>query len=260
MALTATASQGFEFDRCTAYEEVVWMPGDPGVTYTQGNLVSYNTTAGSAGVMILGTDSLADVFGRVEKTVVCPANTQAFPVIGNELLDDDSAASKCLVKVRAWIPEGTPIYRCTFKNHVDDTVVSYSASSRYVEAAAGNGADDRPNGALIFVYAGPGAGEINVVEDYDHTGGAVELLVQLHRPFNATLTSSSKYICLSGEATANAGIGLGSRIDAADEDELDCADGSNDGDYVVYGDWRTIGNYLKKLMLPVIRRNVIYSA
>ena len=40
MALTSTNTQGFEFVRHVAADERMWIPGDPGDTYTQGNLVT----------------------------------------------------------------------------------------------------------------------------------------------------------------------------------------------------------------------------
>lgn len=262
MPLTAAATQGWEHDRYTQHEEVVWLPGDPGVTYTRGDAVTMGrTVAGSGGVLVRSTGgSVANPLGAVQKTVICPANTQAFPALDKIALDDDSAASKCLVKVRLWVNAGVRIFKVTFAGQVDDTVISYSAASLYIAGTTGHGADDRPNSAMIYVYEGPGAGEVNFVDDYDHTGGAVELLLQVHRPFATALTSASKYIVTSGEAAANAGISLFGRIDDKDENELETIDGADDGDYVVYGDYRTIGTYLKNLTLPVIKRQDIYAS
>lgn len=258
MALTATATQGFEFVRHVEANEILWLPGDPGVTYNTGDLVYLSATAGSDGLVIKVGDSTATPIGRVHKTVVCPANTQAFP-LPPAFFDDGGAQARTLIPVQSFVPAGTPVFKCTFANHVDDTVISYSSSSLYIAATTGNGADDRPNGALVYVYEGPGAGELNVVDDYDHTGGAVELLVQTHRPFNATLTSSSKYIVLSGEAAGQRGISLMGRCDSKDHNELDSADGQNDGDFVVYGSWHTIAAHLKNLTLPVILKQALYN-
>mgnify|MGYP001239060116 CR=1 FL=1 len=82
MALTATASQGFEKVRTTGCSEIMWLPGDPGVTFTKGDEVALGTTTGNAGLLILATDSLVDCVGRVAKTTICPAATQAFPKPG----------------------------------------------------------------------------------------------------------------------------------------------------------------------------------
>jgi hypothetical protein len=186
------------------------------------------------------------------QTTVCPSNATAFPLPAEFDPVDRSGRNLCLVPVKIDIAAGVPIYKCTFKNQVDETVVTYSAASLYIGATTGNGANDRPNGAMIYVYEGPGIGEVLIVDDYVHTGGAVELLLQLHRPAIATLTSSSKFITVAGEAATFKGTGLFGRIDAADKNELDTSDGVNDGEFVVYGGWQEIGGYLKNLTLPVI--------
>ena len=263
MALTATASQGMEPVRLTSAEEIMYLPGDPGVTYTRGDSVYMN---GSWGTATAGVEGLLQVtpadgtvqIGTVTRTTVCPANTQAFPGPGLHNPIEWAAEDKTLVPVKVSVAAGVQVYKCTFASHKDDTVVTYSASSRYIEETTGHGTDDYPNGALVYVYEGPGAGEINVVDDYDHTGGATELLLQLHRPFVATLTSASKIIVLTGEAAANRGISLFGRIAQKDVNELDAADGANDGKWVVFADFLRIPYYLKNLWLPVIKASDIY--
>lgn len=255
MALTQAVSlKGFEWEREVAQGEVLYVPGDPGVTYTEGDLVEM-----SVGVSVLGTDSGNGMVGRVEKTVVCPANTQAFPVPGDVYPPGDTDAMKTLVPIRPLVPVGTPVLKATFAGHQDETVVTYSSSSRYIQCTTGFGADDRPNGALVYVYEGPGKGEINVVEDYDHTGGTVELMLVLHRPFNATLTTSSKFIVLSQTSGAVA-QGFFGRLDsdAMGDGKLDLTDGQDDGDFTIFMDFRKAGYYLNNLMLPVIRSSMLY--
>lgn len=257
MALTqATSLKGFEWEREVAQGEVLYVPGDPGVTYTEGSLV-----IPTAGLAVLVTDSANTMVGRVEKTTVCPANTQAFPVPGDVYPPGDTAAMKTLVPIRPLVPVGTPVLKATFAGHQDETVVSYTASTRAIACTTGFGADDRPNGALVYVYEGPGKGEINVVEDYDHSGGAAALLLICHRPFNATLTTSSKFIVLS-QTSAAVAMGFFGRLDAdADADgKLDLTDGQDDGDFTIFMDFRKAGYYLNNLMLPVIRSSMLFSA
>jgi len=103
------------------------------------------------------------------------------------------------------------------------------------------------------VYEGPGAGELNLVDDYDHTGGAAELLLITHRTFNATLTSASKYIVLSGEGATNKGVGVMGRFDQKDSNEAHMADGADDGDYVLFCDWNQLPAYLNNLTIPCVR-------
>lgn len=256
MAHTATASQGFEWDREVACGEVMWVPGDPGVTYTKGDLVQ-----ASGGVLILGTDSANTMVGVVEKTVVCPANTQAFPNPGQAYPPSLDAAEKTLIPIRPLVPVGTPVLKATFAGQADETVVTYSAASRYIGCTTGFGADDRPNGALVYVYEGPGKGEVNVVEDYDHANGNVELELILHRPFNATLTAASKFIVLAQTGSAVA-QGFFGRLDsdAMGDGKLDLTDGQDDGDFTILLDFRKAAFHLNNLMLPVIRSSMLYSA
>lgn len=255
MALTATATQGFEHLRQTSGEEIFWLPGDPGVTFTEGDEV-----ANSNGVLILATDSLANTIGQVAKSVVSPAATQNFPRAADFDPVRYETEDKCLVPVRLRVPGNVKVSKATFKNHKDDTVITYDAATRAIACTTGFAADDYPNGGLLYVYEGPGAGEVNIVEDYDHTGGAAELLLICHRAFKATLTSASKFIVVSGEAVATRGVHLLGRIDGADSNELDAADGADDGDYVVVADWRSIAKFLKNLTLPVIHRSALFTA
>lgn len=258
MALTATDFNITPF-RLTSGEEIFWLPGDPGVTYTKGEFVAQGATGGSAGLIIRAADSNADPIGSVMKTTVCPANTQAWPRASQFDPVRWNAQEKCLVPIKLSVPAGVQVYKATFANHIDDTVISYSAASLYIAATTGHTADDYPNGALIYVYEGPGAGEVNIVDDYDHTGGAAELLVQLHRPFQATLTSASKYIVLTGEGASAKGISLLGRMDLDDEDAMDASDGANDGDFVVFMDWLSAPGFLSQLTVPVIPKTFLYN-
>lgn len=257
MALTATATQGFELLRYTSKNEILWVPGDPGDTYTKGDTVV--ATVGE-GICDPGAANEGGIIGTVMETVVCSAATQAFPKPANFDPADKSDATKCLVPIKVSIAAGAPVYKVTFANQVDDTVISYTAATRAIAATTGNGADDRPNGGLLYVYEGPGAGEVNVVEDYDHTGGAAELLLITHRPFATALTSASKYIVLSGEAAASRGIGFFNRLESADANNLTTDQGADDGDWVVYMSWQDMATALKNLTLHVVQARYLMLA
>jgi hypothetical protein len=163
--------------------------------------------------------------------------------------------TKTLLAIKPLIPCGVPIHRVTFADHKDETVISYSAASVYIAETTGHTADDYPNGALVYVYEGPGAGEWNVVDDYDHAGGAVELLLQLHRKFNATLTSASKFIVVTGEGASNKGVGFFGRtgVQTSTGIAIEVDDHADNGDLMVYLDARDASEYLSKLTLPVIK-------
>lgn len=254
MSFSATALNNVEPHRFTSKYEQFLLPGDPGVTFTRGQMCSL-----SGGVLIAGTDSAANAYFRVEKTVVCPAATQEF-VMPSDVKDSrDEDKDKTLVLVTCMVGDGVPVYLANIKNWCDETVVSYTASTRAIAETTGHTADDYPNGALCYVYEGPGIGEVNVVEDYDHTGGAAELLLICHRKFKATLTTSSKLIILAEDDTGANAVSLFGRVDLADDDEIDCADGASDGDYVVYCDWRQVAHWLALGQLPIINRMALYS-
>lgn len=251
MVHSATATQGFQTLRHTSGKEIFYVPGDPGVTFTRGDKCSF-----SNGVLIVGTDSAAAAVYRVVETTVVPAASQAFVMPANMHEKRKGAKDLCLVPVEVMLPDGAPIELCTFANQLDDTVISYTASTRALALTTGAGADDYPNGALLYVYEGAGIGEVNIVEDYDHADGAAELLLICHRAFKATLDTTSKIIILGSSAGANA-VSLFGRVDLKDGNELDVIDGASDGDYTVCADWRQIATYLKNLTLPVINTNVL---
>ena len=254
MALTATATQGLEFHRVVSENEIIYCPGDPGDTYTRGDAVV--ATVGE-GVVDVAADSEVAI-GTVAKTTICPAASQAFPLPADFYPSHDSAAGNCLVPLHSAVPAGTPVYLATFAGHIDETVVSYLASTPYFEGTTGAGADDRPNGAFVYVYEGPGIGEVNLISDYDHTGGTVELEYQTHRAFATALTSASKCIILAGEAAASRGIGCFGRVDLQDQNNLHAADGADNGIFLVYMDWRKAAYYLKNLTLPVVRASALH--
>jgi hypothetical protein len=260
MALTATATQGFIPYRQVAAGEVLYVPGDPGVTYERGNTLTALPGAAGGGVVTEAADSSANVCGVVAQTTVCPAASQGFPIPGATLPRLRDASNLTLIPMKPKVPAGTQVYKATFANHKDDTVITYTAATRAIACTTGFAADDYPNGGLLYVYEGTGAGQVNLVEDYDHTGGAAELLLICHRAFATALDSTSKFIVVSGEAVADYGIGFFSRMDADTVSALDASDGANDGDWVVYMDWREAGEFLKNLTLPVVPREVIYSA
>lgn len=251
MALTATASQGFEYLRATSHEEILWLPADPGVTFTRGDLVTMTN-----GVCVLAGDSSANTYGTVEKTVISPAAATPWPMPDGGLIDDDTAAAKGLVKVRMHVAAGLPIYKVTFAGHFDDTLAAYTAATPSVTLTVSPGANDDTNSSLIYVYEGPGKGECNIGDDYDHASK----VLTTHRKFNATLTTSSKVIIIEGEGGGVGGIGMLGRIDGADQNNLDATDGYNDGDWTVWCSWHQIGSFMQNLTLPVIRTNAVLNA
>ena len=249
MAFSPTATApGVPSLRKTGTNEIMMIPGDPGVTLDKGELCAM-----SKGVAIVATDSLAGPHLRPLKTTISPAAVgQAF--VSPEKQNHLGVASKdlTLCPMQVMVKPGADVILATIVNQVDETIVTYSAANLYIECTTGFGADSRPNGALIYVYNGPGKGEFNIVDGYDHTGGTVELQLDLHRPFTATLTTDSDIIVLGSGAAANA-VGPFSRVDISTSLLVDVIDGADDGDYIVFGDWQTIGRHLKVGRLPLIK-------
>jgi len=251
MALTATRTYRFEQVGQTTGQEVLYVPGDPGDTYVDG----YGAVATvGEGICDVLADNEGGRIGRVEKSVVCAAATVAMP---NCDVDVASGADLLtLIPVKPCIPAGIPIERVTFANHYDCTVAAYVAATRIVTIAAGPGADDYYNGALLYVYDGTGAGQVGVVEDT--TNGTPS--VTMHRPFKVDLDATSKIIIVAGEAVASRGIGFFNRCESKATGTVTTDQGSDDGDYVVFMDFRNAAFYLKELTLPVIQARYLMLA
>lgn len=233
MAFSVTSIGGGNRDaRHLGYGEVFWLPGDPGVSYVTNSRYSF-----SGGVLIAATDSLQAPF-RPIRNVTCAANTTAFTApkdLDPAASTQDTTLIPCVIEAIA----GVPIVTSTIANYTDIGVTTYSAANRYVESDTSFGADDRPNGGLAYVYEGTGMGEFNVVEDYDHAGGNVAQELIFHRPFSATLDTTSKLIVLGSTAAANA-VGLMGRLDLKDLNEADVIDGVGDGNYFVCQGWKEL--------------------
>lgn len=255
MALTATATQGLEFYRYVQEHEVIYIPGDPGDTYTRGDGV-----VGTVGEGVVDPAAAAeDIVGTVAKTMTCAAATVAFPRPGEFNAAHD--ATDTLVPVVSHVPAGTPIYLVTFASQIDETLLGYTAATPSFLGTTGAAADNYPNGALVCVYEGPGIGEVNVVADYDHTGHADgELAYITHRTFSATLTTASKAIVLAGEAVASRGVGFFNRTALADANNVVVNDHADDGDFVIYMDWRDSYRLLSNLKVPVIPASALFLA
>jgi len=245
MVLTATATQGFEFDRVVDAHEVMWLPGDPGVTFTRGDHVNF-----SNGVLVLCTTNAAQF--TVEKTTVCPAATAyGFPV---ESLDNDgfwgsnADIVKCFVPCRPRRQVGACVEKATFSGQFDDTVAACTQATPSITLTTSPGANDDTNGALIYCYAGTGAGQWNIGDDYVHT----TKVLTTHRKWNTALSTDSKIIVLEGEGGSVGGIGYGTRVDHTDHNNITVANGYNDGPSAPFMDARGIPALLKNLTMKVI--------
>lgn len=110
------------------------------------------------------------------------------------------------------------IFRCTFADHIDGTATGGTTTTLIDTVNLTADTNDYWNGALVYIYEGPGAGDIRTVSDFD----AASDTITVTKPFTATITTSSKYIIL-GYATGaeDLVLNVGSNIDLKDENTLD---------------------------------------
>lgn len=248
MALSVKALTGMPIHRFTGKTERLWVPGDPGVTFTRGNVYVM-----SGGVLVAASDSSAGPYFRAERTVTCPAATTNFPrLIDFKPHEPDDSLMQTLIPVVPMIPAGTPVLKAKIANQADDTVASVAAGTRSIGLTTGAGADDRPNGGLIYLQTGTGAGELNVIEDYDHAGGNVELEAITHRTSRAAAADTGFF--LSSITAANA-VGPFGRMDLDGTDTVDMSDGADDGNFVLYGSWEELLTLIPDGHLPIIEFN-----
>lgn len=110
------------------------------------------------------------------------------------------------------------VFRCSFADH-RDAAATGGTSTTLIDTVLSTSTDDDWNGALLYIYEGPGAGDIRTVSDYT---GATDVLT-VAKAFTATPTTASKYILLGagGAATADV-INVGKvGIDLKDENTID---------------------------------------
>lgn len=98
------------------------------------------------------------------------------------------------------------IYVVSFKNHRDATATS-GTTTTLVDSTLAIITNDAFRGSMLYVYDGPGAGTVRLVDDYD---GATKTLTWLE-PAHTAITNASKYILFGAGAAINDGISMGSR-------------------------------------------------
>ncbi|HDL49729.1 MAG TPA: hypothetical protein ENH33_07225 [Actinobacteria bacterium] len=253
MALTApSTSRGFEFDRYVNPDEVFMLPGDPGTTYVPGDVCDF--TNGVLTPCAAGDSPLQRVVGG--GPIVCPASgAYGFGVYGldNGFFEGSShdGMDVYIPCVPLQPPPGSAIHRCTFAKAgtgQDQTITAYTAGTPSVTLTTSPGANDDGNGGVIFVYAGTGLGQWNIIADYVHA----TKVATLHRKFETALDNTSQVLILTAATTDTVGIGFGSRINASDENTLNSADGGDDGEWALVMDAREVPTLMRALMLKVV--------
>lgn len=146
------------------------------------------------------------------------------------------------------------VYRVTFADHRDATATGGSTTT-LVDTTLPTSADDVWNGALLYVYEGPGAGSIRTVADY--TGATDTLTVT--KPFPEAITSASKYILLGAAAVVGDVINVGKAgIVLKDSRTVDANASVLSGGNEV-GPLACVAIYPKDLMMDVIIRKHLFT-
>jgi hypothetical protein len=144
------------------------------------------------------------------------------------------------------------IYRCTFADH-RDAAATGGTSTTLIDTALSTSTDDVWNGAYMWIYEGPGAGDVCIVKDY--TGTSDTLTVE--EAFSATPTTASKYILLGEAGAAGDVVYPGATgVDLKDENTIDANAANKDGD----GPLAVLSIDFINLMMTVIVREHLYNA
>ncbi len=250
MAFSQLAQTGFAAYGETRGDEEFLLLGDPGVAFKTGDLCVCNRT--SLNVLIKATDSLPPPYFRVTRSVTCPAASQAAPKPDDTYRPGIDSASDCLVPVtRVGAVARQPIMQAKVNGYIDETVTTWTAGTRVIVLGTGMNTNDYSNGGLVYVYEGPGIGEMGVIESYVHA----TTHIVMHRNFIATLTTDSKLLIYAKAAGDNA-VGPWGRMDVYDEDQLDVTDGSDDGNFMMFGGWEMLGDMMKKGHAAAVQFNV----
>lgn len=144
------------------------------------------------------------------------------------------------------------IYRCSFDDH-RDAVATGGTATTLIDTNLSTSNNDVWNGAMLWIYDGPGAGDVRIVKDYV---GANDTLV-VEEPFSAVPTTASKYILL-GEAGAVGDVIFpgATGVDLKDENTIDASAPNKDGD----GPLAVLAIDFPNLMMTVLIREHLYNA
>ena len=144
------------------------------------------------------------------------------------------------------------IYRCTFADH-RDAAATGGTSTTLIDTALSTSSNDVWNGALLYIYDGPGKGDVRIVSDY--VGASDTLSVE--EPFSDTPTTDTKYILLGEAGAAGDVIFVGATgVDLKDENTIDANAPNKDGD----GPLAVLAVDFPNLMMTVIVREHLYNA
>lgn len=195
----------------------------PGVAFRKGDLVVL-----SAGKVAKASAGATNVLGVMAEDVPLESNPTGKTTYGY-VFDDPFL-----------------VFRCSFTGHRDATATGGSTTT-LVDTALPTSADNVWNGALLYVYDGPGAGAVRTVKAYT---GATDTL-QVEEPFPRAITNQSKYILLGAASAVGDVINVGSIGVNVQNERLINAGGSVASEA---GPLAVLAIYPKDLMMDVLIR------
>lgn len=177
MALTATrTSKGFEYQyhmHGRPTNPTRWLL-TPNTAFSEGDMVVL--TAGKVAKAAAGATNVLGVMAATYTTTTNPSAADTYGWVRTNPYD---------------------VYRCTFSDHTDSTATG-GTTTTLVDTALSTSADDRWNGAFVYIYDGTNKGLSAIVKDY--TGSSDTLTFE--KAFPAACDTTTKYIILG---LANAG-------------------------------------------------------
>lgn len=168
------------------------------------------------GVAVTKGDMLAFVDGKVEPASASTAVGTICGVAAESVSATvNAAATETYIRVH---DDPNWVFRCTFADHIDGTATGGSSTTLADTANLTADTNDYWNGAYLYIYEGPGAGDVRTVSDFTTADDTITVT----KAFSATPTTSTKYILL-GYATGAADLVLnvGSNVKLKDENTID---------------------------------------
>lgn len=203
MAHTAHNTVGFEkaYNKSGFLQNAVLYEGATATTYTMGTLVGI-LPAGQASAGLLTSLTGASTIDDNTVIVGVAAETKT-------TTDSDK-------KVKVW-PVINEVFKVSFDGHWDVAANKTStATNRFhpnAETDSTGGAGAEAVGALMYIYEGPGKGDIKTITGHT-TGAAGTAVLTVSGAFSALPTTASKAVILvaSSGNDRDAGVNVGSQL------------------------------------------------
>lgn len=97
------------------------------------------------------------------------------------------------------------IFRCSISD-ARDAAATGGTTATLIDTAIGVTADDRWIGAILYIYEGPGKGDLRTISDYEEAAKTFTVT----KLFSAAPTTATKYLLFGAAAAAGDVINIGS--------------------------------------------------